>query len=79
MQNDFTNICETMDCSKKIKELEHGCKSAHDISSILDIMRSTVSGIIAKWNHWAKEPEDLCFFLISIFHSINKQCITCFH
>lgn len=79
MQNDFTNICETMDCSKKLKELEHGtltgfhcCKSAHDISSILDILRSTVSGIIAKWNHWAKEPEDLCFFFLNFHFSFYQ-------
>lgn len=57
MQSAFTNICERMGRSKELTEFERGTvigchrcnKSVREISSLLDIPRSTVSGIIAKW------------------------------
>ncbi|CAI9583832.1 unnamed protein product, partial [Staurois parvus] len=52
-----TNICERMGHSQKLSELKRGTvigchlcnKSIHEISLLLNIPRSTVSGIITKW------------------------------
>ncbi|CAI9598802.1 unnamed protein product [Staurois parvus] len=57
MQTDSTNICEQMDRSQELNELRRstviGChlcnKSIHEISLLLNIVQSTVSGIITKW------------------------------
>ncbi|CAI9582983.1 unnamed protein product [Staurois parvus] len=59
MQNDPTNICERMSCSQELSELKHGTvigchlcnKSICEISLLLNIPWSTVSGIITKWKH----------------------------
>lgn len=53
MQSAFTNMCH----SAELSEFKHGTvvgchfcnKSVCEISSLLDIPRSTVSGIIGKW------------------------------
>ncbi|CAI9617016.1 unnamed protein product [Staurois parvus] len=57
MQTASTNICERMGCSEKLSEFKNvtviGChlcnKSIREISLLLKIPRSTVSGIITKW------------------------------
>ena len=57
MQTVSTNICERMGCSQELSEIRcgtviecHLCKkSSHEISSLLNIPQSTVSGIITKW------------------------------
>jgi len=57
MQTASTNICERMGRSQEISEFMcgtvigcHLCtKSIHEISSLLNIPRSTDSGIITKW------------------------------
>ncbi|CAI9584576.1 unnamed protein product [Staurois parvus] len=57
MQTASTNICERIGCSQELSEFNHctviGChlcnKSIREISLLLNIPRSTVSGIIAKW------------------------------
>ncbi|CAI9576054.1 unnamed protein product [Staurois parvus] len=57
MQIASTNICERMGCSHELSEFKRaamiGCclcnKSIHETSLVLNIPRSTVSGIITKW------------------------------
>ncbi|CAI9547737.1 unnamed protein product [Staurois parvus] len=57
MQTASTNICERKDRSQQLSEFKcstvigcHQCnKSIHEISLLLNIPRSTVSGIITKW------------------------------
>ncbi|CAI9598268.1 unnamed protein product [Staurois parvus] len=57
MQTASTNIYERMVCSQELSEFKHGTvmgchlcnKSIHEISLLLNIPWSTVSGIIAKW------------------------------
>ncbi|CAI9592304.1 unnamed protein product, partial [Staurois parvus] len=57
MQAASTNICERMGCSQELSEFIHGTvigchlcnKSIREISLLLNIPRSTVSGIITKW------------------------------
>ncbi|CAI9576248.1 unnamed protein product [Staurois parvus] len=57
MQTAFTNICERMGHSKELNEFKRGTvigchlcnKSIRDIFLLLNIPRSTVSGIITKW------------------------------
>ncbi|CAI9541372.1 unnamed protein product [Staurois parvus] len=57
MQTASTNICERMGRSQELSEFKcgtvigcHLCKkSIRDISLLLNIPRSTVSGIITKW------------------------------
>ncbi|CAI9534579.1 unnamed protein product, partial [Staurois parvus] len=57
MQTASTNICERMGCSQDLSEFKlgtvigcHLCnKSICEISLILNIPRSTISGIITKW------------------------------
>ncbi|CAI9614499.1 unnamed protein product, partial [Staurois parvus] len=57
MQTASTNICERMGRSQELSECKHGTvischlcnKSIRDISLLLNIPRSTVSGIITKW------------------------------
>ncbi|CAI9558934.1 unnamed protein product, partial [Staurois parvus] len=57
MQTASTDNCERMDCSQELSEFKcgtvigcHLCnKSIRDISLLLNIPRSTVSGIITKW------------------------------
>ncbi|CAI9620315.1 unnamed protein product, partial [Staurois parvus] len=57
MQTASTNICERMGYSQELSEFKRtvvtGChlcnKSIHEISLLLNIPRSTVSGIITKW------------------------------
>ncbi|CAI9566873.1 unnamed protein product [Staurois parvus] len=57
MQTASTNICERMSRSQELREFKcgtvigcHLCnKSIHEISLLLNIPRSTVSGIITKW------------------------------
>ncbi|CAI9609218.1 unnamed protein product [Staurois parvus] len=57
MQTASTNICERMGCSQELGEFKFvtviGCrlynKSIREISLLLNIPRSTVSGIITKW------------------------------
>jgi len=52
-----TNICERMGRSQELSEFQRGImigcplciKSSHEISSLLNILQSTVSGIITKW------------------------------
>ncbi|CAI9611182.1 unnamed protein product [Staurois parvus] len=52
-----TNICERMSCSQELSEFKRGTvidyhlcnKSIHEISLLLNIPQSTVSGIITKW------------------------------
>ncbi|CAI9578137.1 unnamed protein product [Staurois parvus] len=44
MQSASTNICERL-CNKSI----------HEISLLLNIPWSTVSGIITKWNNWEQQ------------------------
>ncbi|CAI9534246.1 unnamed protein product, partial [Staurois parvus] len=56
MQTVSTNICERMDCSQELCEFKRGTvigchlcnKSIREISLLLNIPRSTVSGIITK-------------------------------
>ncbi|CAI9586557.1 unnamed protein product, partial [Staurois parvus] len=57
MQTASTNICERMGCSQELSEFKRGTmigchlcnKSVREISLLLDIPRSTVSGIKTKW------------------------------
>ncbi|CAI9595231.1 unnamed protein product, partial [Staurois parvus] len=57
MQTASTNICERIDRSQELSEFKcgtvigcHLCnKSIREISLLLNIPRSTVSGIITKW------------------------------
>ncbi|CAI9591336.1 unnamed protein product, partial [Staurois parvus] len=57
MQNASTNICEIMGCSQELSKFNHGTvigcqlcnKSICEISLLLNIPQSTVSGIITKW------------------------------
>ena len=57
MQTVSTNICERMGRSQELSEFQHGTvigchlcnKSCHEISSLLNIPLSTVSGILIKW------------------------------
>ena len=57
MQTVSTNICERMGCSQELSEFQRGTvigchlcnKSSREISSLLNIPQSTVSGIITKW------------------------------
>ncbi|CAI9617935.1 unnamed protein product [Staurois parvus] len=56
MQTAFTNICERMGHSQELCDSKRGtvigcrlCKSICDISLLLNIPRSTVSGVITKW------------------------------
>ncbi|CAI9542730.1 unnamed protein product [Staurois parvus] len=58
MQNTAsTNICERIFCSQELNEFKRGTvigchlfnKSIRDISLLLNIPHSTVSGIITKW------------------------------
>ncbi|CAI9575589.1 unnamed protein product [Staurois parvus] len=57
MQTISTNICERMDRSQELSEFEHAIviglylciKSICEISLLLNIPRSTVSGIVTKW------------------------------
>ncbi|CAI9590573.1 unnamed protein product [Staurois parvus] len=57
MQTASTNICERIGRSQELSEFKRstiiGChlcnKSIHEISWLLNIPRSTVSGIITKW------------------------------
>ncbi|CAI9594627.1 unnamed protein product, partial [Staurois parvus] len=57
MQTASTNICERTDHSQELSDFKcgtvigcHLCnKSIHEISLLLNIPRSTVSGIITKW------------------------------
>ncbi|CAI9562617.1 unnamed protein product, partial [Staurois parvus] len=58
MQTGSTNICERMGRSQELSEFKRsaviGChlcnKSICEISLLLNIPRSTISGIITKWN-----------------------------
>ncbi|CAI9597559.1 unnamed protein product [Staurois parvus] len=57
MQTASTNICERMDRSQELRNFKHsttiGCylcnKSIREIFLLLNIPRSTISGIITKW------------------------------
>ncbi|CAI9591934.1 unnamed protein product [Staurois parvus] len=57
MQTASTNICERMGRSQELSDSKRGpvigchlcSKSIHDISFLLNIPQSTVSGIITKW------------------------------
>ncbi|CAI9555887.1 unnamed protein product, partial [Staurois parvus] len=57
MQTASTNICERMGCSQELSDSKRGLvigchlcnKSIRDISWLLNIPRSAVSGIITKW------------------------------
>ncbi|CAI9549893.1 unnamed protein product, partial [Staurois parvus] len=57
MQTASTNICERMGRSQELSEFKGGTvigchlciKSIREISLLLNIQRSTVSGIITKW------------------------------
>ncbi|CAI9587203.1 unnamed protein product, partial [Staurois parvus] len=57
IQTASTNICERMGHSQKLSEFKHGTmigchlcnKSIHEIFLLLNIPRSTVSGILTKW------------------------------
>ncbi|CAI9597889.1 unnamed protein product [Staurois parvus] len=57
MQTASTNICERMGHSQEFSEFKHGTvigchlcnKSICEISLLLNIPQSTVSGIITKW------------------------------
>ncbi|CAI9532541.1 unnamed protein product [Staurois parvus] len=57
MQTASTNICERIGRSQELSEFKHGTvigchlcnKSIREISLLLNIPRSTVSGIITKW------------------------------
>ncbi|CAI9557539.1 unnamed protein product [Staurois parvus] len=59
MQTASTNICEIMGHSQELSEFKrstviscHLCsKSIPEISLLLNIPQSTVSGIITKWKH----------------------------
>ncbi|CAI9602867.1 unnamed protein product [Staurois parvus] len=52
-----TNICDRMGRSQELREFKRGTmigchlcnKSIREISLLLNILRSTVSGIITKW------------------------------
>ncbi|CAI9547816.1 unnamed protein product, partial [Staurois parvus] len=62
MQTASTNICERMDRSQELIEFKRGTmvgchlcnKSIHEISLLLNIPRSAVSGIITKWKQLEK-------------------------
>ncbi|CAI9550507.1 unnamed protein product [Staurois parvus] len=57
MQTASKNICERMGCSQELSEFKHGTvigchlcnKSIREISLLLNIPQSIVSGIITKW------------------------------
>ncbi|CAI9624699.1 unnamed protein product, partial [Staurois parvus] len=57
MQTASTNICERLSRSQELSEFKHGTvigchlcnKSICEVSLLLNIPRSTVSGIITKW------------------------------
>ncbi|CAI9569117.1 unnamed protein product, partial [Staurois parvus] len=56
-QTASTNICETMSCSQELSEFKHGTvicchlcnKSIREISLLLNIPRSFVSGTLTRW------------------------------
>ncbi|CAI9582925.1 unnamed protein product, partial [Staurois parvus] len=62
MQTATANICERMGHSQELSEFKRGTvigchlcnKSIHSISLLLNIPRSTVSGIITKWKQLEK-------------------------
>ncbi|CAI9586474.1 unnamed protein product [Staurois parvus] len=57
MQTASTHICEKMGRFQELSELNRGTvigchlcnKSIHEVSLLLNILQSTVSGIITKW------------------------------
>ncbi|CAI9563145.1 unnamed protein product, partial [Staurois parvus] len=57
MQTASTNICKITGCSQELSEFKQGTvischlcnKSIREISLLLNIPRSTVSGIVTKW------------------------------
>ncbi|CAI9570331.1 unnamed protein product [Staurois parvus] len=64
MQTASTNICERMGCTQELSDSKRGTvigchlcnKSIHEISLLLNIPRSTVSGIITKGgNNWEQQ------------------------
>ncbi|CAI9535700.1 unnamed protein product [Staurois parvus] len=63
MQTASRNICERMGRSQKLSEFKRGTmigchlcnKSICEISWLLNIRRSTVSGIITKWSNWEQQ------------------------
>ncbi|CAI9583114.1 unnamed protein product [Staurois parvus] len=71
MQTSSTNICERMGCSQELSEFKRGTvigchlcnKSIREISLLLNIPQSTVSGIITKWKQLkttATQPRSEC-------------------
>ncbi|CAI9555399.1 unnamed protein product [Staurois parvus] len=67
MQTASTNIYERMGHSEKLSEFKRGTvigchpcnKSIHEISLLLNIPRSTVSGIITKWKQLGTTATEL--------------------
>ncbi|CAI9589222.1 unnamed protein product, partial [Staurois parvus] len=68
MQTASTNICERMSCSHDLSEFKcgtgigcHLCnKSIREISLLLNIPQSTVSGIITKWKQLGTTATQPC-------------------
>ncbi|CAI9570668.1 unnamed protein product [Staurois parvus] len=64
MQTASTNICEKMGLSQELSEFKCGAligchlcnKSIQEISLLLNIPQSTVSGIITKWKQLGTTP-----------------------
>ncbi|CAI9555357.1 unnamed protein product [Staurois parvus] len=63
MQTASTDICERMGRSQELSEFKHGTvigcnlcnKSIREISLLLNIPRSTVSGIITNGSNWEQQ------------------------
>ncbi|CAI9595076.1 unnamed protein product [Staurois parvus] len=83
MQTASTNICERMGCSQELSEFKcgtvigcHLCnKSICEISLLLNISWSTVSGIITKWKQLGtastqpKSERDQCM----LKHTVHRS------
>ncbi|CAI9559411.1 unnamed protein product [Staurois parvus] len=88
MQTASTNICERMGRSQKLSEFKcntvigcHLCnKSICEISLLLNIPRSTVSGIITKWKQLgtiATQPRSERGHSHAEAHSAHKSATVC--
>ncbi|CAI9577221.1 unnamed protein product, partial [Staurois parvus] len=72
MQTASTNICEGMGRSQELSEFKRGSvigchlcnKSIHEISLLLIIPRSKVSGIITKWKQLGSSSPPRCHWTL---------------
>ncbi|CAI9588445.1 unnamed protein product [Staurois parvus] len=82
MQTASTNICERKGCSQELSGFSHdtmiGChlcnKSIHEISLLLNIPQSTVSGIITMWKQLGTtetQPRKQCQRMLK--HTVRRS------